>query len=422
MSTHNPNQPGKLPLVIFATLLLLLTTAYVVVTKIENNSQVKLEVELKKQREADKEATDLMVSIKREEELTKANRVINTRGLWVTLQDDARNALTLLGQLSVIHQRNTLNEAALLDADAAVFAASPKEYLILFGDFQKQLQAGTGLIQEWNTRLKSTVDQATSMLTLSQLGGDPPAELTQYIQTARSEIRELLTKMEVCDVFLKKRTAELSATTPIGTTLRTFIAESSLKAEVSAATALEAELQKLRSEESEKIRRIVLETEKAKLAAEMQMAEDRLKAQAEQLEMEKREQDNALAAQKADAEAKAKIVAEDRALKSEMRNVNKLLYQFVAKTNKQLKSNGYLDLSTEPTAISLSALTAYGALKPGNDGALKLKGVLALMAQNGDRPQPPIDVAAFDHSNAIPIQNLLIKHGDAMVRAGLLAP
>ncbi len=422
MSTPNPNQPGKLPLIIFATLVLLLTTAYVVITKIENSSQVRLEKELKAQRSADTEATDLMTSINREEELTKANRVINTRGLWVTLQDDARNALTLLDQLSVVHQRNLLNETALLDADASVFAASPKEYVVLFGDFQKQLQAGTGLIQEWNTRLKSIVDQATNMLTLSQLGGNPPAEHTQYIQTARGEIRELLTKMEVCDAFLKKRTAELSATAPIGTTLRTFIAESSLKAEVSAATALEAELQKLRSEESEKIRRIVLETEKAKLAAEKQMAEDLLKAQTEKFDREKREQDALLAAEKADAEEKEKIKAEDRALKSDMAKVEKLLYQFTTKTNKQLKPDGYFDLTAEPTAISLKALIAYGALKPGEGGNFKLKNVLGFMAQNGDRPQPPIDVAAFDHSNAIPIQNLLIKHGDAMVRAGLLAP
>jgi hypothetical protein len=390
MSTPNPSQPGKLPLIIFATLLLLLTTAYVVITKTENSSQVRLEVELKKQREADKEATDLMTSINREEELTKANRVINTRGLWVTQQDDARNALTLLDQLSVVHQRNMLNEAALLDADAAAFAASPKEYVVLFGDFQKQLQAGTGLIQEWNTQLKSIVDQATNMLTLSQLGGNPPAEHTQYIQTARGEIRDLLAKMEVCDAFLKKRTAELSTTAPIGTTLRTFIAESSLTAEVSAATALEAELQKLRSEESEKIRRIVLETEKAKLAAEKQMAEDLLKAQTEKLEREKREQDDALAAEKMDAEAKAKIVAEDRALKSDMGKVEKLLYQFTTKTNKQLKPDGYFDLTAEPTAISLKALIAYGALKPGEGGNFKLKNVLGFMAQNGDRPQPPI--------------------------------
>jgi hypothetical protein len=52
---------------------------------------------------------------------------------------------------------------------------------------------------------------------------------------------------------------------------------------------LEAELKKIRTEESEKIRRIVLETEKAKLAAEKQMAEDKLKAETERLEREKSE-------------------------------------------------------------------------------------------------------------------------------------
>ena len=119
---------------------------------------------------------------------------------------------------------------------------------------------------------------------------------------------------------------------------------------------------------------------------------------------------------------KAKITAEDRALKADMDKVQKLLYQFTTKTNKQLKPDGYFDLTAEPTAISLKALHAYGALKPGEGGNFKLKNVLGFMAQNGDRPQPPIDVAAFDHSNAIPVQNLLIKHGDAMVRAGLLAP
>ena len=105
-----------------------------------------------------------------------------------------------------------------------------------------------------------------------------------------------------------------------------------------------------------------------------------------------------------------------------MDKVEKLLYQFTTKTHKQLKPDGYFDLTAEPTAISLKALIAYGALKPGQDGNFKLKQAMGVMAEKGDRPESPIDVAAFDHSNAIPVQNLLIKHGDAMVRAGLLAP
>ena len=422
MSTPNPSQPGKLPLIIFATLLLLLTTAYVVVTKIENSSQVRLEKELKAQRSADKEATDLMTSISREEELTKANKVINTRGLWSALQDDARNAISVLDQLSVVHQRNLQNEAELLEADAAVFAANPNEYVVLFRDFQKQLQAGTTEIQKWNTQLKSIVDQTTNMLTLSQLGGNPPAEHTQYIKTARGEMRDLLTKMEACDAFLKKRKAESAATSPIGTTLKTFIAEVNLDAEVGAAKALDAELKKIQSEGAEKIRRIVLEAEKTKQAADEQKAEANRKAESERFDREQNELAAALAAEKAEADLKAKITAEDRALKADMDKVQKLLYQFTTKTNKQLKPDGYFDLTAEPTAISLKALHAYGALKPGEGGNFKLKNVLGFMAQNGDRPQPPIDVAAFDHSNAIPVQNLLIKHGDAMVRAGLLAP
>lgn len=422
MSTSNPSQPGKLPLMILATLVLLLTTAYVVVTKTENRNQVRLEEELDKQRAADKEATDLMTSISQEEKLTNANKVINTRGLWTVLQDDAKNAISLLDELSVVHKRNLKNESELLSADAAVFAANPNEYVVLFRDFQKQLQAGTTEIQGWNTQLKSIVDQATNMLTLSQLGGNPPAEHTKYITTARGGIRDLLTKMEACDAFLKKRKGESAEASPIGKTLKTYIAEVNLDDEVGAATALEAELKKIRTEESEKIRRIVLETEKATLAAEKQMAEDKRKAETERLEREKSELAAALAAEKADAEAKAKILSEDRALKADMDKVQKLLYQFTTKTNKQLKSDGYFDLTAEPTPISLKALNAYGALKPGESGNFKLKSVMGYMAQNDDRPQPPIDIAAFDHSNAIPVQNLLIKHGDAMVRAGLLAP
>ena len=120
----------------------------------------------------------------------------------------------------MVHKRNLQNESELLEADAAVFAANPNEYVVLFRDFQKQLQAGTIEIQGWNTQLKSIVDQATNMLTLSQLGGNPPAEHSQYIKTARGGIRDLLTKMEACDAFLKKRKAESAAASPIGTTLK----------------------------------------------------------------------------------------------------------------------------------------------------------------------------------------------------------
>ncbi len=422
MSTSNPSQPGKLPLMILATLVLLLTTAYVVVTKTENRNQVRLEEELNKQRAADKEATDLMTSISQEEKLTNANKVINTRGLWTVLQDDAKNAISLLDELSVVHKRNLKNESELLSADAAVFAANPNEHLVLFRDFQKQLQAGTTEIQEWDTQLKSIMKQATNILTLSQLETSPLPEQTQYITTARGEIRDLLKKMETCDAFLNRRKAESAAASPIGTTLKTYIAEVNLDAEVGAAKAMEGELKRIESEGAEKIRRIVLDAEKMSQATKQRESELKSKAESERAEREEKERAAARAAEKADAEAKAKILAEDRALKADMDKVEKLLYQFTTKTHKQLKPDGYFDLTAEPTPISLKALNAYGALKPGEGGNFKLKSVMGYMAQNDDRPQPPIDIAAFDHSNAIPVQNLLIKHGDAMVRAGLLAP
>jgi hypothetical protein len=130
-----------------------------------------------------------------------------------------------------------------------------------------------------------------------------------------------------------------------------------------------------------------------------------------------------LAAEKADAEAKAKILAEDRALKADMDKVEKLLYQFTTKTNKQLKPDGYFDLTAEPTAYLAEGTECIRRTQTGRGRKFQAEEcAMGFMAQNGDRPQPPIDVAAFDHSNAIPIQNLFIKHGDAMVRAGLLAP
>jgi hypothetical protein len=422
MSTPEPAQPGRLPLIIFATLLLLLTTAYVVITKTENSNQVRLEKELDAQRKADKEATELMTSISKEEELKKANDLINTRGLWTILQDDAKNAISVLDRLSVIHQRNLQNEAELLDADAAVFAANPNEYVVLFCDFQKQLAAGTIEIQKWNTQLKSIVDQAANMLTLSQLGGNPPEQHTQYVQTARGDIRNLLTKMEACDAFFRKQKKQSATVSPAGTPLRTYIAEANLDTEVDAATASQAELKRIKTDETEKIRRIVIETEKEELAAEKRMAEAKAVAVAARLAREQAELEAALRAEKEEAELKAKILKEDRALEADMDEVRKLLYQFTTKTHKQLKPDGYFDLTSEPTAISLKALIAYGALKPGNAGNFKLKQAMGMMSEKDDRPQPPINVFEFDHSNAIPIQNLLIKHGDAMVRAGLLAP
>ena len=204
------------------------------------------------------------------------------------------------------------------------------------------------------------------------------------------------------------------------TSLKAYLADINLHREKGVAQALDAELQKLKDSESEKIRRVVLETERVRLEAEKAMADAKLKSKTERLEREQKSLEVKLAAEKAEADEKAKVEAEDRALKTEMSKVKKLLYIFMAKTNKQFRSDGYMELTAEPTAISLTALSAYGALKPGNEGNYKLKQAMTAMADKDDRPQPPIDVFAFDHSNAIPVQNLLIKHGDAMVRAGLL--
>jgi hypothetical protein len=414
-------QPGKLPLAIFATMVLLLTTAYVIITSIENKSQVALQEDLKKQRDADREATALLKSIKQEQDVTNANQIVNTRGLWVAHKDDASQTLTLLQQLTSIHQRNLQNASELLESDAAGFDAQPKNFPVLFSDYQRQLKLAPPLIKNWNTRLNSIMEQATNMAKLDLTGKEPQAKDSEYIQNARNEIGELLAKMEACDAFFQNRMAERSAITPIGKTLREYLVDATLAVETESAKALEAELQKLRAEESEKIRRIVLETEKAKLAAEKLMAEERLKAQAERLERERRELADSLAAENKAAEENEKITAEDRALKNDMSQIKKLLYQFTTKTHKQLKPDGYFELTSEPTAISLKALIAYGALTPGNEGNFKLKQAMGMMADKNDRPQPPINVFAFDHSNAIPVQNLLIKHGDAMVRAGLLA-
>ncbi len=342
---------------IFATVLLLLTTAYVIMSKTENSNQRRLEEELHSQRAADKEAKDLMLAINREEAMKNATTVINNRGLWVAMQEDARLTQTFLDQLVALHQRNLSGETSLLHGDSAVFAANPTEHVVLFTDFQNQLLASTVEIQKWRTQLKSIEDQTTKMLTLVQISETPPAEHSQYIEKARGEIQVLITKMRACDAFMTKRIAERSTAEKNGISLQNYIAETHMKAEVVAAQALEAELLRLRNDENEKIRKIVLETEMKKLAVEKQMAENRLKAVTERLEREKAEQDSALAMEKAEAEAAAKILAEDRALKADMRAVEKLLYQFTAKGNKQLLPSGNLEPVSEPTAISLSATT-----------------------------------------------------------------
>ena len=279
-------------------------------------------------------------------------------------------------------------------------------------------------------KAQAMLEQAQRMLKLERITSPVNDEAREAVAAHLRIINELAADVDADSALLKRVMSSKKATDGrSGQTVEQLIASwkddeaekyLAVRQKAIADARAKEEASRIKAEQELSVARIQAETERVQAEKELQ----EVKAQAELAKIadQKREAAAAAEAEKVRLAAIASEKAADDAMQAAMPEIQKYLGQFMMKSNRQFRGDGYTDLSSEPAPISLAALRGWGALKTGNGGCFKLKMAMGTLAEKGERVPAPIDVFAFDHANALPAQNLLIKHGDAMVRAGLLSP
>ncbi len=277
---------------------------------------------------------------------------------------------------------------------------------------------------------QAIVEQAQRILKLERITTPLNPETTEAVAKYLRLIDELAKEVDAEFAMLKRVMASKKGSrTKSGQTVEQLTViwaneevEKYLAARQKAIAEMRAKAEAERIEAEQKLEETRVRAETDRLRAEKELLELKANAEMERLAAQKRETAAAAEVEKEQLAAVAREKAADAAMQADMPEIKKYLSQFMMKSNRQFRSNGYTELSIEPAPISLTSLRAFGALKPGMGGCYQLKLAMGFLAEKGERVPAPIDVAAFDHANALPAQILLIKHGDAMVRAGLLSP
>ncbi len=185
-----------------------------------------------------------------------------------------------------------------------------------------------------------------------------------------------------------------------------------LAAQAKAFEGLQQELNQKRLEES-----VTQERERLELERELQAKRHASEMSAMRLQMlniDRQDRDGQVA-----AESSRAIAAADKALQDDMAKVTSVLRPFISKPQTQVDANNQFVTLEEPAPVSWATIQGAGVLDMKNVDFWRHY-IFKLEETGRDRGAAPM--TPFDKVNINPAQLLLKKHGEAMVRAGLLAP
>ncbi len=410
--------------------LLLAAAAWMLIQRLDSTPDVPLAKALEAKKSAAAERRKLEDQKVKEDEAFADLDQIFDNGDWRQLELNCLYVVKVADRVLTTLEEQSLLRTQLLQSDAADFVPQLEDDIrrLPLGDqhIAQRIQDATIL----RHKAQATVEQAQRILKLERITTPLNPETTEAVAKHLRLIDELAKDVDAEFAVLKRVMASKKvAGTKSGQTVGQLTAawgneeaEKYLAArqKAIAETRAKAEADRIEAQQELEAARTRAETERVR--AEKELLDLKANSELEKLADQKREAAAAAEVEKLRLAAVASEKAADAAMEAAMPEIKKYLSQFMMKSNRQFRSDGYTDLSTEPAPISLTSLRAWGALKPGEGGCYKLKFAMGVLAEKGERVPAPIDVAAFDHANALPAQSLLVKHGDAMVRAGLLSP
>ena len=398
---------------------------------VQHNQTTKLEETKRLYREEKQEEAEKAAAVAAENKAIREAEINGRRSNWHRFTAKNNEILTALADLEIENKKRVEAEKLLLDTPTGRFLVKDDRERAVFAGISEKLSGATGQIEQWTITANTFQATASSMQSLANPETDVPASEFSKLLSMADDVSSLEREVRAANQYLsglieKGSGSSKTATAPLPETdspgsLRDRL--DSAEADRLAANAAERqrELEELRSESEMKIREML----KAQEAMRLKKEEELLRIQ---LDLEMKETDSRLeaarlaAAKKAEALEKAKVEAlEDKALQTDLDQVKIQLAPFISKARNTFEM-GFIRPADESQPVSLSALTAFGALENSTLGIGRLQEAASFLTAKGGRPMGSFSIDLFDKTSAQESQRLLRTHAAAMVRAGLLAP
>lgn len=363
-----------------------------------------LQAEIQKQR-------DEQAALEKQAEL---NRLLP----WKTLLDQTTRTNESLKQVTELLAAINVKIDALKSSPQGRVVAQNETQLAAYRSAARQAASITPEVDGLRNDANAMTVELQSAITAATDSTPPTEEVIKEVTELSSKVAKLRADAASVSAILEGF-AGSDVPTVSGPTLASVLAE---REEQEKARYLEQEaaaLAKLREEEMQKTLAARLQQEREKIEAERKRKMDEAALEAARIESEARAARLAAEQEKRDAEERAKIAAADEAMKRDLPKIRSLLTPFITKSTVQITANEQRVVVEEPQPASWAAIQGSKALDPTSRYYWR-SFVNSLVSAGRERGGTP--TGEYDYEGVGQAQLLLKKHGEAMVRAGLLAP
>lgn len=256
------------------------------------------------------------------------------------------------------------------------------------------------------------------------LGADGDGEITEKTRATIEGLKALvdakMTDQQASLDELQERIQNAQGKAPADVTLNEVMADYRKAEKRKAVDSAISAREQVRQENAERL----LEAERMKAMAEVELEESKLAADAERLRAETDQTRVAVDRMKQEEDAKLARIRLEADFARDLREINSLLSPFVSQDEHTLyPPNNHL-YSGQKTGVSLSAIAKWGALEPSDEGI----DAMAQLGQSQYRPLgsfPKYVQSEWKRSPAVKTrlgraQELLQKYGELLVEKGLL--
>lgn len=434
-----PTIKGRTSLIVFLLIVALLFTVYIATTSTEMRNKELVEQSAKAVEDFNSVQAKKEQETKDENQAIMRNQQVFNRQSWDTFAKDVENFTEIHLQLKQLSEGSSFLAEQLLNEPEGLFLAQDSPERRTFVGMQVTLEDAAIRVTQWDSLIEAASEQVKNMFSLTSITTPVERTTRESFETAYSDARRLLIEMKAAKLFLDNmmEQGKQKMQSPPQTVVVAGDPTATRRVEPTAANLAES----LAQQEADQAARIARERQEIVLKAQMdaenalrekllekQQEKEKLLAEIEQTKldqeiMELREQAAMASANKVAAEKEAarkqKEHKEDLALQEDLARVKSLLAPFIARSKSRVDQQMQITYAETEAPFSLALLAGMGALRNGENGAESLRRAAGFARQSG-RPLGGFPVDLLIVPENYEAQQLLVKHGQAMVRAGLL--
>lgn len=417
--TKKPKR-SRLSLVVFAAMVIVLCIAYISAKKSDLENKQKLYQAAENQERAEMREETVKRTVEEEEAIIFGRREHAAHASWTSYKITAESVRDGALALERVELKRAALLESLLDDDEGKFVAEDLVELRTFRGMVDHLKVAIGEINAWKEIARSRLENAEEMLALEHHVTPANEESVSEMVTITLKQAEMMVDMRACIVYFEELLEKGKQKQVDGPPLRVAIEKKNAADLAEITRERQEEIERIELEEEEKLREQLRQQAREKIVQQRELAKEEHEAEMLKLKQETESLQASNQQQMADQQRLEEEAKTDQAMRSDLRRIQSLLKPFISKARNQFDANYQPVLTQDDVPVSLSTLEQMGALKQSTKGLGKLRNA-AHVAHDGGRPLGsfPIDIFAGD-ALWQEAQDLLIKHGDAMVRAGLL--